>query len=144
MFGIFLAALCAIGLYRLWRPRRFGHHYAYGCAGGGHGWRRGPRGLRHLMREIEATPAQETALRQGAEEIVRTLRRQYPQAFLEPVTAALTAEQFDRERFAAALREAGDDPFRTAAVAAIERLRETLDAGQRQKLAALMTRRFKP
>ena len=155
MFGIFFAALCAFGLYRLWRPRRFGH-YGYGWAGGcgpgacgrgfprHGGWQRGrgPSGLRHLMRGLNATPAQESALRQSAEEIVQALRDKSPWALFKPMAAALTDETFDRDRLSAALRQPGDAASDATLIAAIERLRETLDPDQRKKLAALVNQRF--
>ena len=140
MFGIFLAAASAIGLYRLWGPRRFGHHrYAGGCGSRGGG--RKSRGMRRLMSELKTTPEQEAAIRQSAEEIARAFREKSSWMGLEPATAALTAEAFDREGLLAQLREPGDDSLRVAIAAAIERLRAVLDPEQRRTLAAWMAKR---
>lgn len=141
MFGIFFAGLCAVGLYRLWRPRHYGHHaYAmHGGCGPRHGWHgRSPR-LYRLMGAIKATPEQDDAIRQSAREVFDAWRSaQSPQAFAGPVAAALTAETFDANTFATGQA----DTFRTAVAKAIERLRSTLDAEQRRELADMLTSRF--
>ena len=72
----------------------------------------------------------------------KLLRDKSPWALFKPMAAALTDETFDRDRLSAALRQPGDAASDATLIAAIERLRETLDPDQRKKLAALVNQRF--
>lgn len=121
MFGLFFAALCGVGLYRLWRPRRF----------------RGPRRLERVIRKINANPAQESAIRQSADEIRQAFRNFNPKARLNIIAAALTAETLDRDQLRRQIREPETGSITDALVNAVERLRSTLDPAQLNKLASL-------
>ncbi len=155
MLGILIATVCAIGLYRLWRPRHYGR-YAYGWAGGGGGCGGGfhrhdgggggghhrSHGLGRLMRELNATPEQAEVIRQSSEEIAQALQDQHPLARIDAVASALTEETFDREKLVQSLRGNQEDAFPKAMASAVERLRNALDVNQRRRLAALVTLRF--
>ena len=132
MFGLFFAALCTAGLYRLWRPRRFGRH---GLGGGG------PRRLDRLIRKLNANPAQESAIRQSAGEIQQAFGNFNPKARLGILSGALTAETFDRDRLRAEMREPETGSLSEALVNSVERLRSSLDADQRTQMAAAFTGR---
>jgi len=149
MFGLFFAALCGAGLYRMWRPR----HFAYGYAGRGFGGGCGHRGFgrfgggRHhggspnvewLIHHLNANQAQEAALRQSADEIFQAFRAFSPRARMDTVSAALISESFEREHLLSQLREPEQGTLAHALVNAVERLRPVLDADQRKKLAALL------
>lgn len=146
MFGILFAVLCAAGLYRLWRPRRFGPYgYAWASGGcgpyGGHNrfGRGGPGRLDWVIRKLDATPEQEKAIRQTADEVRSAFSAINPRRRLDSLAAALTGETVERERLRA---ELGDTTAATDAVLnGIERLRANLTSAQREKLAAMITRR---
>ena len=130
MFGLFFAALCGIGLAKLWRPRRFR---------GGPFRGRGPARLDRLMRKINATPEQESAIRQSVDEVRQAFRTFNPKARLGMLSAALTAETVQRDQLLRQIREPETGSISEALVNAVERLRDSLGTGQRQKLAAMMT-----
>lgn len=133
MFGLVFAGLCAAGLYRIWRPRRFGH-----CGMGPHGGRGGWRRIDRLVRYLDANPQQEAAIRQSAEEVRQAFRNFNPRARLDVLSAALTAETFDREQLRSQLNEPAMSAISEAILNAVERLRAALDMNQRRKMAALV------
>ena len=132
MFGLFFAALCGIGLVRLWRPRRFGWF-------GGFGY--GPPRVERLIRYLRANGTQEAAIRQSVDEVSRAFRAFNPKARAESLTAALTSETFDREQLLNQMREPEPGSLAHALVNAVERLRGALDTNQRFKLAGLLAGR---
>ncbi len=127
MFGIFLAAICAIGLYKVWRPMRFGR---IGCGGG------------RLFRELNATPEQAAALRESAQELRMLRSIKNSRRMMTPIAEALTGPAFDKELWWGQMRAAAEETARPTIESVIERLRATLDPEQRAKLVAMGTRRF--
>ena len=121
MFGLFVAALCGVGLIRLWNPRRRLHSNR----------------LNRITRRLKANPAQESALRQSAEEIRQAFRNFNPKARLGVLAAALTAETVDRDHLRRQMQEPETGSLSDALVNAVERLRSALDLNQRQQLAAM-------
>lgn len=128
MIGFFVAGAATAGLFHYWRRRRGGRHLH---------WR-----LRRLSRRLKATPAQEAALTQSAQEIFQVLRQQDPWTRFSPIVTGLTADSFDREQTLTAMRAAAGDSFQNTLLNAVERLRATLDLEQRKILASMLTRRL--
>lgn len=128
MLGLFFAALCAVGLYRTWRPHRFGRH-RFGSPGVRVDW---------LVRRLGANPEQEAAIRQSADEIQRAFGSVDPWARMASIASALTAQAVDRDKLRAELDEPKPGMLAEAVVSSVERLREKLTDSQRQTIAAMM------
>lgn len=152
MFGLLFAVLCAAGIYRIWRPRRYWRGGfgppAWAWGGGGCGpWGGGP--FRHggprsarldwLVRDLNANPEQEAALRQSAEELRQAFGSLDPKGRLDAVSAALTADTFDRDQLRNQIHEAKAGPVADAVVNSVERLRASLSADQRKKIATMIS-----
>jgi Spy/CpxP family protein refolding chaperone len=95
------------------------------------------------MQELKTTPAQEAAIHRTIEEVRAAMRSAGPWTLIDPLTAALTADTWDREKLFQAMREK-QDSLPNALANAIERLRETLDPEQRRRLVELINQRFNP
>ena len=119
MIGLILAAVGGIGVYKMVRYRRRG-----GFPG-------------RLAKRLNATLEQELALRQAAEEVRQAMSQMHPRARMSALATALTAENIDREQLRQEMTEKTGQ-VQDAVLNAVERLRGSLDAGQRQKLANMM------
>lgn len=140
MFGMFFAMLFGMGIAGIWHRRR---HFTYGFAArslmGRHGRHGG--GMGRLMRELNVTPDQKTALRDTAGEVRQAFRNAKPWARLDPLLGALTADSFDRDRLMADMRESSDvESARSTIASAVERVRGILNPDQRRRLVEIVNR----
>lgn len=131
MFGFFVAGASLLGLVYLSRHRR--HH-------GQHGF----TPLRGAFRRLDASPAQEKAIREAVQDTREALRefRQETQDSKAEVASALREESFDEARINqwVAGRKAAFDELTPRVLASLRSIHETLDAEQRSKVAQLIER----
>jgi hypothetical protein len=151
--------LGVIGFFLARRHRR--HHYYRGagprCGPGpdrdeeGRGWhRRGPLAgrrffLRHLFRELDASPAQERAILaelEGLEQRARTAAETLRGGKAD-LAVAIAGAQLDEEALKAATSrlDAASADLRDAGLGALRAIHALLDDGQRRRVAELMDRR---
>jgi uncharacterized membrane protein len=158
MFGCIALGLALGGLVamKLHRRRRWG--YGHGCHGGWHGHHHGYyqdygdggpgpgfRGPWHLMAWLGTTPAQEKVIREemGRMRERGRLAREEARGAKADLAEVLRADAFDKGRYDAATSrvESAWASFKTAAQESLQRVHETLDARQRERLADFLSRR---
>ena len=148
MCGFLLGALALLAILKITKVAR------YGCGGGG-GWRGGGRHRRHgrgggwlrwVFEDLETTPGQEQNIKESIDSL-REHARETKQAFqksVEDLAAALDSEDFDHEKIGEAWvkQDRALESIRLAAIEALGKIHDTLDATQRSRLADLIRRRF--
>jgi Spy/CpxP family protein refolding chaperone len=138
MFGFVIGTACLIGLVKVLRHGRgWGGR---GCYGGGR-WGR-YAWLRRLLRELDATPAQEREVRSAVEEFltaVDPLRDGLHRAG-EDLGAALRGDALDdgASRAAAARLDELFAKAKDAMVTLLQKLHAVLDKDQRERLARFL------
>lgn len=164
MIGILVGAAAVAGLIA-WKHHRHHHHWAMaGCGGrwhgeegsgrswygpghwGGHhhgrgGWRRRAMEYR-LLAELDCTPAQEKLVREELRGIIDHLRglRDEREATRDDLARAIAGDQLDRAALMAMFSRHDQRlvELRAAITASLERVHGTLDAHQRERLAAMV------
>ena len=146
--GILIGAVLGIGTLRFARRYRGGWRHGGDCHGrhgrggwgGGFGGRGGfgPRRLWHLVRHLDLSPSQRSAVEELFYELRDTMRdvRHGVRSEVEPLIEALGAESFDRSRVeeAAGRQTASFERAKKQLVDAIERLHAILIPEQREQL----------
>jgi hypothetical protein len=138
MFGFLIGTASLVGLVWVLSHGRYWHGYghAHGC------YRRGPHHLYGVLARLDTTPGQEKVIRSAVEDFVDSLRERgrLLRQSAEDIGRAVRGEQLDEallgDVFARHDRLLAE--LRRDAVAALGRVHETLDEGQRRKLARLM------
>lgn len=169
MCGFILGSLCLVALVKMVRGGCHGRFRGGcgGCGGGGcggfghrhhghHGFDHGdghgsgPFGgsrmgdflLRRVSSELNATPAQEKALREilGSLRDVMSKNRETLRSARENVAKTLRSESFSEEALAEAVTRHDEvhESLRKALVDAVGKLHTTFDSDQRQRLADLI------
>ena len=147
MSGFIIGLVCLWALLRVVRGRR-------GCGPmwRGHGWRgRGWRGrggrywmLRRLFERLDTTPGQEKEIRSAVDEVAEVAESLAGELrdSRGAVADAFRADAFDMDTMADLMTRHDDklDSLRKAAVGALARVHETLDAEQRKRLASWLGR----
>ncbi len=128
MFGFFIAGASLLGLIFLSR-----HRHRYPGAP-----------LRGVLRRLDASPAQERAIREATHEAREALRefRRESQGTKGELAETLQAESFDEARISQWLdgRKAAFDALTPRLLASLRRIHETLDAEQRVKISQFILR----
>lgn len=155
MIGFLIGTVCTVALVGLLRHGFVARRHAFaGCGpacgpGVGYGppWRaRGRRRgglLRALFEELDTTPGQEKAIGRATSELGETLRSIRRAKGAGDLAAALRADAFD-ESAAARFSVDAEEAFgaaKTAALDALRKVHEALDARQRARLADWIERR---
>jgi len=162
MIGILVGAAAVAGLIAFKRHRH--HHWAAaGCGGSWHqdawegrgwhgpghhhhrhgrgGWRRRAMEYRLLV-ELDCTPAQEKLVREELGGLIDHFRglRDEREATREDLARAISGDQMDRSALMTmfARHDQRLVELRAAITASLERVHGTLDANQRERLAALV------
>jgi hypothetical protein len=102
--------------------------------------------MRWLFEDLETTPSQERNISESLEELRDHAReaKQELKRSVEDLADALKAEDFDHEKVGEAWvkQDKALESIRLAAIEAMGKIHDTLDAGQRSRLADLIRRRF--
>jgi hypothetical protein len=138
MFGFLIGTASLVGL--VWVLSHGHGRHGYGHA---HCWhRRGPHHLYGVLARLDTTPGQEKVIRSAVDDFIDSLRERARllRQSAEDIGRAVRTEKLDEALL--------DDVFarhdqvlvelRRDAVAALGRVHETLDEGQRRKLARLI------
>jgi len=130
------------GFGRGWHgPGRWGHHGHHGHHGGPGRWARRAVEYR-LLSELDCTPAQEKLVREELRALIDHLRglREERAATREDLARAIAGDQLDRGVLMAmfARHDQRLVELRANITASLERVHGTLDAEQRERLAAFV------
>ena len=138
MFGFLVGTASLVGLVWVLSHGRYRHGYGHAhCC-----YPRGPHHLYGVLARLDTTPGQEKVIRSAVEDFVDSLRERgrLLRQSAEDIGRAVRGEQLDEallgDIFARHDRLLAE--LRRDAVAALGRVHETLDEGQRRKLARLI------